>query len=258
MRLMACASLLFLALLAGSRAASAEDCVDPRSYADSVVRIERAADDHRGISWVGSGWFHGSQQVLITNEHVTGKLGLSTTEWTTVQLTTAKPGTARTFVQALRARLLVRDARADVALVQLERPAMGVRPLDLRIGAVAPGEPLAIAGYAGGLLHFGTGRAYAGSQPVARYHQPPSQFAIDVQGDANLDAFAPGGSGSPVMGCDGTVAGIFSNYIDERYLSLFGTSGAKGRPTPRASPNAFAIKVEILQRLYASLPAYAR
>jgi S1-C subfamily serine protease len=245
--------LAFLLLLAAVRGATAGDCVDPRAFADSVVKVERAGQPHGQIHWAGSGWFHQSRLVLITNDHVAAKLQLAEHEWRSIQLTTAEAYSARTYVQATQARLLARDAANDVALVLLDHPAMGVHQLDLKTGPVSGGEPLAIAGYPSGLLHFGTARASSAAQPIARYRQPRSQFAIDVQGDANLEAFSAGASGSPVLDCTGAVAGIFSNYIDERYLSLFGAFGEKGKPTGRVAPNAFAIKAETLRNFYAGL-----
>lgn len=246
-------ALAILVLLAGAESARAADCVDPRDYANSVVRIERVVEQGAPRSWVGSGWFYQSRQVLITNEHVVSALALGEQEWTSVLLQTSKPGATHGFIQRTKARVLARDTRDDIALVLLEYPVMGVRPMEIKTGEVAPGEPLAIAGYASGLLHFGNARAYTGPQPVARFRQPHSQFAIDVQGTANQDAFSAGGSGSPVLNCEGRVVGIFSNLIDERYLSLFGTSGTRGRPAASASPNAFAIRIEKLRTLYASL-----
>ncbi len=161
---------------------SAQECVDPREYANSVVRIERVVENGAPRSWVGSGWFYQSRQVLITNEHVVSKLALQEQQWTSVLLQAAKPYAAQGFIQRTKARVLARDTRDDLALVYLEHPAMGVRPMDIKSGEVSPGEPLAIAGYASGLLHFGSAHAYAGPQPVARFRQPESQFAIDVQG----------------------------------------------------------------------------
>jgi S1-C subfamily serine protease len=245
----ACALAFFL-LFGLVRAAVAGECVDPRAYADSVVKIELAGLPHGQTHWAGSGWFHQSRQILITNDHVVAKLQLSDRAWRNVQLTTAEAYSARTYVQTVLARVLARDTANDVALVQLDHPVMGVRRLDIKAGGVAGGEPLAIAGYPSGLLHFGTARASSAAQPIARYRQPRSQFAIDVQGDANLEAFSAGASGSPVLDCAGAVVGIFSNYIDERYLSLFGAWGEQGKPTGRVFPNAFAIKTEILQKLY--------
>ena len=240
-------------MLAGTRGAWAGDCVDPRAYANGVVRIERVVERGGPRSWVGSGWFYRSRQVLITNEHVVSKLALREQEWTSVLLQASKPNAAHGFIQRTRAHVLARDSRDDIALVMLDNPVMGVRPMDIKTGEVSPGEPLAITGYASGLLQFGTARAYAGRQPVARFRQPQSQFAIDVQGEANQSAFSAGGSGSPVLNCQGQVVGIFSNLIDERYLSLFGTLGTRGRPASAASPNAFAIRIEALRNLYASL-----
>ena len=246
-------ALAILALLAGSQGAWAANCVDPREYANSVVRIERVVENGAPRSWVGSGWFYQSRQVLITSEHVVSALALGEQDWASVLIQASIPGAPHGFIQRTTARVLARDTRDDIALVGLEYPAMGVRPMEIKAGEVAPGEPLAIAGYASGRLHFGNARAYAGSQPVARFRQPHSQFAIDVQGDANRDAFSMGGSGSPVLNCEGLVVGIFSNLIDERYLSLFGSSGARGRPAATVSPNAFAVRIEKLRSLYASL-----
>jgi S1-C subfamily serine protease len=246
-------ALAILVLVAVGHAAWAGDCVDPRQYANSVVRIERVVEQGAPRSWVGSGWFYQSRHVLITNEHVVAKLALREQAWTSVLLQASKPDASYGYIQRTRAQVLVRDARDDLALVLLEHPVMGVRPMDINTGEVSPGEPLAIAGYASGLLHFGIAHAYAGPQPVARFRQPESQFAIDVQGDANQAAFSAGGSGSPILNCEGQVVGIFSNLIDERYLSLFGMSGTRGRPTSAASPNAFAVRINALQTLYASL-----
>jgi len=246
-------ALAILALLAGVQGVRAGECVDPRDYANGVVRIERAVESGAPRSWVGSGWFYQSRQVLITNEHVVGKLGLKEQAWTSVLLQAAKPDASYSYAQRTRAKVLARDGHDDIALVLLEQPLMGVRPVDIERGEVAPGEPLAIAGYASGLLHFGTARVYAGRQPVARFRQPESQFAIDVQGEANQAAFSAGGSGSPVFNCQGRVVGIFSNVIDERYLSPFGVWGTAGRPTSAASPNAFAVRIEVLRNLYDGL-----
>jgi S1-C subfamily serine protease len=242
-----------MVVLAGTRDAWAGDCVDPREYANGVVRIERVVEHGAPRSWVGSGWFYQSPQVLITNEHVVRKLALHEREWTSVLLQASKPNASHGFIQRTKARVLVRDRRDDIALVMLEDPAMGVRPMDIKMGEVSPGEHLAIAGYASGLLQFGTARAYSGPQPVARFRQPQSQFAIDVQGEANQAAFSAGGSGSPVLNCEGQVVGVFSNLIDERHLSLFGTWGAQGRPASAVSPNAFAVRIEALQNLYTGL-----
>jgi S1-C subfamily serine protease len=248
----------FAMLLAGNQGAAAGECADPRHYANHVVRIERTARDPAAQHWVGSGWFHRSRQVLITNHHVASKLALTDRDWTPVLLTTGWPGSSQNLAQVMRARLLARDSRADIALVQLDHAMMGVRRLSIRTSDVSPGEPLSIAGYAGGLLHVGLAHAYSGSQPAIRYRQSASQIAIDVQGAANIEAFSPGASGSPVLDCAGSVVGTFSNYIDERYLALFGAWGAKGKPTERASPNAFAVRVEALNRLYAALPYQER
>lgn len=242
--------LAILVLLAGAQGVWAGECVDPREYANGVVRIERVVEHGAPRSSVGSGWFYQSQQVLITNEHVVSKLALHERGWTSVLLQASKPNASHGFIQRTKARVLARDSRDDIALVMLEDPVMGVRPMDIKTGEVSPGEHLAIAAYARGLLQFGTARAYAGPQPVARFRQPQSQFAIDVQGEANQAAFSAGGSGSPVLNCQGQVVGVFSNLIDEQYLSLFGVWGAQGRPTSAASPNAFAVRIEALRNLY--------
>ena len=246
-------ALAILALLAGAQGVRAVECVDPRDYANGVVRIERGVESGAPRSWVGSGWFYQSRQVLITNEHVVSKLALKEHDWTSVLLQASKPDASHGYIQRTKAKVLARDGRDDIALVLLEHPLMGVRPVDIQMGEVSPGERLAIAGYASGLLQFGTARVYSGRQPVARLRQLESEFAIDVQGDANQAAFSAGGSGSPVFNCQGLVAGIFSSVVDERYLSLFGTGGMQGRPTSAVSPNAFAVRIEVLRSLYASL-----
>ena len=63
--------LLFLAAIQG---ATAGDCVDPKAFADSVVKIERAGQLRGQTHWAGSGWFNKSRQILITNNHVAAKL----------------------------------------------------------------------------------------------------------------------------------------------------------------------------------------
>jgi S1-C subfamily serine protease len=251
-RVQTCA-LAILVFFAAGRVAWAGECIDPRQYANGVVRIERVVEDGGPRSWVGSGWFYQSRHVLITNEHVVAALALQEQAWTSVLIQASKPDASHGYIQRLKARVLVRDSRDDLALVLLEHPVLGVQPMDIKTGEVSPGEPLAIAGYARGLLHFGIAHAYAGPQPVARFRQPESQFAIDVRGAANQAAFSAGGSGSPILNCQGQVVGIFSNLIDERYLSLFGAWGTQGRPTSAASPNAFAVRIETLLTLYASL-----
>ena len=247
-------ALAILALFAGGQGAWAGDCVAPRDYADSVVRIERVVDEGAPRSWLGLGWFCQSRQVLITNGRVMSALALAEQEWTSMLIQASKPDAAHGFIQRPKARVLARDTRDDIALVLLENPAMSVWPMKIKTGEVAPGEPLAIAGYASGLLHFGSALAYVGPQPVQRFRQPRSQFAIDVQGDANQAAFSAGGSGSPVLNCEGLVVGTFSNLSDERYLSLFGPSGTRGRPAATVSPNTFAVRVEKLRTPYVSTP----
>src|SRR5215510_179093 len=127
-----CGVLVLFVLLADAQVVPAA-CVDPTQLAHSAVSIIRhfdnaARDSHRGLAGVrGTGWFL-SPTTIVTAEHVTAGMKLSTQDWKLLEIVN---GDGSQFIAARIQRLAGSQAER-LALIELQRAVSDARSVAIR------------------------------------------------------------------------------------------------------------------------------
>src|ERR1700756_70635 len=150
--------LALLFLLVGTNFAAA-DCVDPAQLAHTAVSITRHFDDaervaHRGVMGVrGTGWFL-SPTTIVTAEHVTAAMALSTEEWKPLEI---MDGDSSQFISARIQRLAGAQAER-LAVIELERAVSDARSVTIRKEPLVPEEQVITLTYPAGRLQLVSSR----------------------------------------------------------------------------------------------------
>ena len=230
-----------------------EKCIDKESSAQSVAAITRYSplyDDPHVVTVFGieggSIWFLKEDEPVLAL-HVARSLGLSNKEWTPVEIYQNEPDAKIHRHQRIRARLLrtITWGLDGLAVLKLEEPFQGARPLTIRAEPLKPGEKIITPAYPGGLLELTTGY-FLGIDLALSSESKEASYAIEI--DGNRLALDSGASGAPVLDCTGRVVAAVSAQV---YLvSEHGLVEA----TLRGQQTNIAIPVTILSDSYAELP----
>jgi hypothetical protein len=149
------ASLLLLSNTEPVRAA----CIDPAQLARSTVSIirhfdEAERDEHTSVIGVrGTGWFL-SPTTIVTAEHVTAGMKLSTEEWKSLEL---MDGDSSQFTSARIQRLAGAQAER-LAVIELQSAAFDARSIAIRKEPHSPEEKVIALAYPAGRLQPVGGR----------------------------------------------------------------------------------------------------
>jgi len=226
-------------VLASTRVNAA--CVDPAQLAHSTVSIMRHFDDvERGtqsnlIGVRGTGWFL-SPTTIVTAEHVTAGMKLSTQDWKQLEIV---DGDGSQFIAARIQRLAGGQAE-KLAVIELQRAVSAARSFAIRREPLVPEEQVMTLSYPAGrfrlvggrFVRFGDDGKLAGTALLEMY-EGENRMVIDH-----------GASGAPVVDCDGRVAAVVSNVFTQ---SIVWVSQEIRISTAWGMPNVVSVPVQALE-----------
>ncbi len=228
-------------VLASTRANAV--CVDRAQLAHSTVSIMRHFDDVERdtrpnlIGVRGTGWFL-SPTTIVTAEHVTAGMKLSTQDWKQLEIV---DGDDSQFIAARIQRLTAGQAE-KLAVVELQRAVSAARSFAIRKEPLVPEEQVVTLAYPAGRFHLvggrfvqlGDGGKLAGTALLEMY-EGENRLVIDH-----------GASGAPVVDCDGRVAAVVSNVFTQ---SIVWVSQEVRISTAWGMPNVVSVPVQALEDL---------
>jgi trypsin-like peptidase len=222
-----------------------EKCIDQEFSAQSVAAITRYShlyDDPHVVTVFGiqsgSIWFLKEDEPVLAL-HVAKALGLSSSEWIPVEIYQNERDAKIHRHQRIRARLLRTIAWGldGLAVLKLEKPFQGARPLAIRTAPLKPGEKVITPAYPGGFLELAEGH-FLGIDLALSNERKEVSYAIEI--DGNRLALDSGASGAPVLDCTGQVVASVSALF---YLA---SENGLDEATPRGQKTNEAIPVTIL------------
>ena len=230
-----------------------ERCIDRESSAQSVAAITRYSplfDDPHVVTVFGiqsgSIWFLKEDEPVLAL-HVAKSLGLSSEEWTPVEIYQNQRDAQIHRHQRIRARLLRTIAWGldGLAVLKLEKPFQGARALAIRAEPPKPGEKVITPAYPGGFLELTEGH-FLGIDLELSNERKEGSYAIEI--DGNRLALDNGASGAPVLDCRGQVVAAVSAQF---YLA---SENGLDEATPRGQKTNEAVPVTILADSYSEPP----
>jgi trypsin-like peptidase len=215
-------------------------CIDPAQLAHSTVSITRYFDDaereiNRGRVGVrGTGWFL-SPTTIVTAEHVTAGMNLSTEVWKPIEIV---DGDGSQLISARIQRLAGAQAER-LAVIELQRAVSAARIVEVRGKPLMPEEQVMTLAYLEGRLHPVTGRfvLYGDDGKLA------GMALLEVYEGDNRLVIDHGASGAPVVDCDGRVAAVVSNVFTQ---SIVFASREIRISTAWGMPNVLSVPVQVL------------
>ena len=233
-----CGLLATLFVVAGGQVNAA--CIDPAQLAHSTVGIVRYFDDtERGgatgsIGIQGTGWFL-SPTTIVTAEHVTTAMKLTTGDWKPLEIVDGEV----IQVRSARIQRLTGNSTEKLAVIELQSAVSGARSVAIRKEPLVPEEQVVTLAYPGGRLHFVGGRfvrygddATLAGTALLEMYEGENRLVIDY-----------GASGAPVVDCAGRIAAVVSNVFTQK-LAL--GSGELRISTAWGTPNVVSVPVQAL------------
>jgi hypothetical protein len=227
---------LFLLLVANTQINAA--CVDRTQLAHSIVGIMRHFDETDGrpdlIGIRATGWFL-SPTTIVTAEHVTVAMKLSTADWKPLELL---DGDGSQFVAA-RVQRLVGGLGEKLAVIELQSAVPSARSVAIRKEPLVPEEQVVTLAYPGGRPRFVGGRfvRFGDDGKIA------GTALLEIYEGDNRLVIDHGASGAPVVDCAGRVAAVVSNVFTQ---SIVWASRKIEVPTPWGTPNVVSLPVQAL------------
>jgi Trypsin-like peptidase domain len=215
-------------------------CIDPAQLAHSTVSIMRHFDDAErderpGLIGVrGTGWFL-SPTTIVTAEHVTAGMKLSTAEWKPLEI---MDGDSSQFIAARIQRLAGAQAER-LAVIELEHTVSDARSVTIRKEPLVPEEPVITLAYPAGRLQLVSGRfvrfgddGKLAGLALLEFYEGDNRLIIDH-----------GASGAPVIDCNGGVAAVVSNVFTQ---SIQWVSREVRISTAWGTPNVVSVPAQAL------------
>jgi hypothetical protein len=229
----------FLLLLPAGPCAAA--CIDQAALVHSVASItkhfaeEETKEDPTLLGIRGTAWFL-SPRLMVTAAHVAEAMKLSDQDWNQIEIMVGE----HKQPVLVRIRQLAGSQAEKIAVLELRTAFPDVRPLQIRIEPLAPGERVVSLAYPGNHLRFASGRfvqygdeeKFAGAALLEMY-----------DGDDRL-VLDHGASGAPVLDCEGRAVAVVSN-IFAKTLSFM--SQAIRVSTAWGSPNIVSVPIAELK-----------
>ncbi|OCK54466.1 serine protease [Bradyrhizobium sp. LMTR 3] len=237
--------LVLFVLFANTQAVPAA-CVDPIQLAHSAVSIVRHFDDaerdsHRGYVGVrGTGWFL-SPTTIVTAEHVTAGMNLSSHDWKPLEIVDGD----NSQVIAARIQRVAGSQAEKLAVIELQHAVSDARSVAVRRDPLVPEEQVMTFAYPTGSLRlvqgrfvrFGDGGKVAGMALLEMY-EGENRLVVDH-----------GASGAPVIDCNGRVAAVISNVFTQSFQ--WGHREIR-ISTAWGMPNVVSVPIQVLDELQAA------
>ncbi|PPQ20355.1 Trypsin-like peptidase domain-containing protein [Bradyrhizobium shewense] len=215
-------------------------CVDPAQFTHSTVSIMRHFDDADRdarpnlIGVRGTGWFL-SPTTIVTAEHVTAGMKLSTEEWKSLEIADGE----NSHSIAARIQRVAGVQAEKLAVIELEHAVTAARSVTIRRKPLVPDEQVMTLAYPAGRLHpvggrfvrFGDDGKLAG-MALLEFYEGENRLVIDH-----------GASGAPVIDCDGRVAAVISNVFTQ---NIVWASHQIRISTAWGMPNVVSVPVQVL------------
>ena len=205
--------LLFVALLLISNVQSVPAaCIDPAQLAHSTVRIMRYFDDAERderpdlVGVRGTGWFL-SPTTIVTAEHVTTGMKLSTEEWKPLEI---MDGIGSQSIDARIQRLAGAQAER-LAVIELQHAVTNAQSVAIRKEPLVPEEQVITLAYPAGRLQLVSGRfvRFGDDGKLA------GMALLEMYEGENRLVIDHGASGAPVVDCAGRVAAVVTNVFTQ-------------------------------------------
>jgi len=167
--------------------------------------------DHPGAIGIrGTAWFS-SPTTMVTAEHVTRAMKLTTRDWKALEITIGN----RSQLIMTRIQRLAGDELEKLAVVELQRSVSEAQIIAIRRGRLTPEEQVVTLAYVGGGPHVVQGR-------FVRYGDDAGKLSglalLEMYEGENRLVIDHGASGAPVIDCDGRVAAVVSNVFTQSFV----------------------------------------
>jgi S1-C subfamily serine protease len=187
-------------------------CIDPAQLAHSTVRIMRYFDDAERderpdlVGVRGTGWFL-SPTTIVTAEHVTTGMKLSTVEWKPLEI---MDGDSSQFIDARIQRLAGAQAER-LAVIELQHAVTTAQSVAIRKEPLVPEEQVVTLAYPAGRLQVVSGRfvRFGDDGKLA------GMALLEMYEGENRLVIDHGASGAPVVDCAGRVAAVVTNVFTQ-------------------------------------------
>ncbi|UPJ47320.1 trypsin-like peptidase domain-containing protein [Bradyrhizobium sp. 200] len=209
-----CIGALVLFILLADTQVTTAACVDPTQLAHSAVSIVRHFDDaerasQRGLAGVrGTGWFL-SPTTIVTAEHVTAGMKLSTQDWKPLEIV---DGDGSQFIAA-RIQRLSGSQVEKLALIELQRAVSDARSMAIRLEPLVPEEQVMTLAYPSGRPRLVGGRFVR----IGDGGKLTGMALLEMYDGENRLVIDHGASGAPVVDCEGRVAAVVSNVFTQSF-----------------------------------------
>jgi len=239
--------LLFVSslLFANTRSLGAV-CIDPAQLAHSTVSIMRHFDgaEREGrsdlIGVQGTGWFL-SSTTLVSAEHVTAAMRLSTEEWKPLELT---DGDGSQSIAARIQRVAGPEAE-KLAIIELQSAVSNARSVTIRKEPLQPEEPVMTIAYPAGHPQPVSGRFVR----VGDDGKLTGMALLELYDGDNRLAVDHGASGAPVIDCNGRVVAVISDVLTQ---SIHWAYREIRISTAWGMPNVVSVPVQALDPVFQS------
>jgi hypothetical protein len=217
-------------------------CIEPAQLAHTAVSIKHYFDDNERaaakpgvIGMGGTAWFL-SPTTVVTAEHVSVGMRLSTQDWKSLEI---GDGDEIRSVPARVERVMGSGAE-KLAVLALQSEFPGARSGAIRTAPLAPEDQVVTFAYADGrprvvggrFVKYGEDERLAGAALLEMF-DGNDRLAIDF-----------GASGAPVFDCGGQVVAVVSTVITQKFP---GWSGPVRVSTPWGTPNVLSIPIQALE-----------
>ena len=215
-------------------------CINAEQLAHSTVSIMRhfgdaereARPDIIGIR--GTGWFL-SPTSLVTAEHVTAAMKLSSDAWKPLEIT---DGDASQFIAA-RIQRLVGSQTEKLAVIELQHGVSDARSVAIRKEPLVPEERVVALAHPAGRLHPVEGRFVQ----LGEDGNLAGMALLEIYEGDNRLVIDHGASGAPVIDCDGRVVAVVSQIFTQ---SIWWGSHEVRVSTGWGMPNVTSVPVQAL------------
>jgi len=231
---------LALAMALGCPQLAIAACINPAQLAHSTVSImhyfeevEREARTNL-VGVRGTGWFL-SPTTLVTAEHVTAAMKLSTEDWKPLEIT---DGDGSQFIAA-RIQRVAGSETEKLAVIELQHGVSGARSIATRKEPLLPEEKIVALAYPAGRLHPVEGRFVQ----LGENGKLAGMALLEIYEGENRLVIDHGASGAPVIDCNGRVAAVVSNVFTQ---SIWWGSHEVRMSTAWGMPNVTSVPVQAL------------
>lgn len=209
-----------------------------KSLTNSTVCIKRVCFECKDVNCneiektfiSATAWFYKSGKFLVTARHVASGMGLTSNDWSEIELWRPDATGQLILTDKISARSYYEHSffTDGIAILELERPVQKIKPLKIRTSPLLKGERLKSLGFFGKKAHFAEGR-FLFQESVAKGNR--SNFALfEMRNREDIAALDYGSSGAPLLDWRGNVVAIATISMS------YSQKSADGEEMPSSAP----------------------